>query len=314
MKDPSVPYKAKYEKIPHPKIKKGALSSNHLILPLLNNKTDENKSKNSIDKNGNIRKNIFSRDTENKNIISSRNNEINFKTKNSAGIEQGKKTKYKLKLKEVNSKGYFSIKTHDDQVSREKTSSQNLNLFKRKNRKKYTKQENFPVLSGGKSSSKIKFPLIDQSLNKIKTSQKPNNAKIEPYTHKFQLDSLLDEEECNCEKKFATHTRIGTEEDGKIKENNQDAAIILNNVLKIDNYSIYGIMDGHGSNGHLVSNFVKEKIEKYFNDIKTYRHNKKLKKAVSSLEANDANDIYEKLKYNDYEINWEKNNMLQCRR
>ena len=305
MKEPYAPYKTKYEKIPHPKIKKTTISSNRLILPFLNNKTDENKSKNNIDKNDkndNIRKNIFSRDTANKNIMSSRNPELNFKKKNSAGIEQGKKTKYKLKLKEVDNNAFFSIKSQDEQVSKEKCSSKNLNLFKRKNRKKLTKQENFPVLSGGKSSSKIKFPLIDQSSNKIKTIQKPNNEKIDPYIHKFELDSFLDEEEFNCEKKFATHTRKGTEEDGKVKENNQDASIILNNVLKIENYSIYGIMDGHGSNGHLVSNFVKEKIEKYFSDVKTYRHNKKLKKAVSSLEANDANDIYEKLKYNDYEI------------
>jgi serine/threonine protein phosphatase PrpC len=301
MKEPYLPNKTKYEKIPHPKIKKVGINSNRLILPFLNNKIDENKSKNNIDKNDNIRKNIFSRDTANKNILSSRNTDQNFKKKNSAAIEQGKKTKYKLKLKEVNNNAFFSINSHDEQVKREKTSSQNINLFKRKNRKKCTKQENFPVLSGGKSSSKIKFPLIDQSSNKIKTIQKPNNAIIEPYIHKFKLDCLLDEEECNCEKKIATHTRKGTEENGKVKENNQDASIILNNVLNIENYSIYGIMDGHGSNGHLVSNFVKEKIEKYFNDVKTYRQ-KKLKKAVSSLETNDTNDIYEKLKYNDYEI------------
>jgi len=300
MKEPYIPFKTKYEKVPHPKIKKVSISSNRLILPFLNNKTDENRSKNNIEKNDNIRKNIFSRDTANKNILSSRNTDRNFMKKNSAGFEQAQKTKYKLKLKEVNNNAFFSIKSENDH-SKEKISSQNINLFKRKNRKKFTKQENFPVLSGGKSSSKIKFPLIDHSSNKIKTSQKSNNEIINPYIHKFQLDTLLDEEFI-CEKKFATHTRTGEEEDGKVKENNQDASIILNNVLKIENYSIYGIMDGHGSNGHLVSNYVKEQIEKYFNDVKTYRQNKKLKKAVSSLEACDANDIYEKLKYNDYEI------------
>lgn len=42
-------------------------------------------------------------------------------------------------------------------------------------------------------------------------------------------------------------------------------------ICGIGNYSIYGIMDGHGSNGHLVSNFVKEKIEEYFNDRKIYK-------------------------------------------
>ena len=57
-------------------------------------------------------------------------------------------------------------------------------------------------------------------------------------------------------------------------------------ICGIDNYSIYGIMDGHWSNGHLVSNFVKEKIEEYFNDRKIYKQ-KKLAKSVSFLELNN---------------------------
>jgi len=306
-KESLVSHKIKYEKITYPKIKKSGSNLKCLILPFLNSKTDENKPKNNLDKNDNNpnhkRKNVFSWDNANKNILSSRNSEANYFKKKNIGInDQDKKTIYKLKLKEVNSKALFSIKLKDEEISREqKRSSKNINKFNRNNRKKGTKCEHLPVLSGGKSASKMKFPLIDQSSSRINTHQKLNNVGINPYTHKFKLDSPLDEE-CLYEKKFATHTRKGTEEDGKIKENNQDASIILNNVLKMDNYNIYGIMDGHGSNGHLVSNFVKDKIEKYFNDIKTYRQKKKLKKTVSSFDFNDINDIYEKLVYNDYEI------------
>ena len=305
-KESFVPHKIKYEKIIYPKIKKSGSNLNCLILPFLNSKTDENKTKNNLDKNGNNqehkRKNIFSWDNTNKNIMSPRKTEFNFKKKNIEKIELDKKAKYKLKLKEVNSKALLKIKSKDEEISREhKSSSKNVYKFNRNNRKLCTKYERLPVLSGGKSVSKMKFPLIDQTSNRIQTHQKSNKVVINPYTHRFKLDSPLDDE-CNCEKKFATHTRKGTEEDGKIKENNQDASIILNNVLKLDNYSIYGIMDGHGSNGHLVSNFVKDKIDKYFNDIKTYRQKKKLKKTVSSLDVNDINDIYEKLVYNNYEI------------
>ena len=72
-------------------------------------------------------------------------------------------------------------------------------------------------------------------------------------------------------------------------------------ICGIDNYSIYGIMDGHGSNGHLVSNFVKEKIEEYFNDRKIYKQ-KKLAKSVSFLELNNPDKIYLNLIYNNYEL------------
>ena len=60
-------------------------------------------------------------------------------------------------------------------------------------------------------------------------------------------------------------------------------------------------MDGHGSNGHLVSNFVKEKIEEYFSNKKLYK-GKKLFKSSSSIEVNISNKIYENLRSNDYEI------------
>ena len=305
-KESFVPYKIKYEKNIYPKIKKSSSNLNCLILPFLNSKTDEIKPKSNLDKNGNNqdhkRKNIFSWDNTNKNIMSPRKTEFNFKKKNIGKIELEKKIKYKLKLKEVNSNGLFINKSKDEEISiKQKSSSKNVNKFNRNNRKIGTKNERLPVLSGGKSVSKMKSPLIDGSSNRIKTHQKTNNIVIKPYTHKFKLDSPL-EDEFICEKKFATHTRKGTEEDGTTKENNQDASIILNNVLKLDNYSIYGIMDGHGSNGHLVSNFVKDKIEKYFNDIKTYRQKKKLKKTVSSLDVYDINDIYERLSYNNYEI------------
>ena len=42
--------------------------------------------------------------------------------------------------------------------------------------------------------------------------------------------------------------------------------LILENIFGIKNFNIYGVMDGHGSNGHFVSKFIKQKIENFFND------------------------------------------------
>ena len=57
---------------------------------------------------------------------------------------------------------------------------------------------------------------------------------------------------------------------GKEKENNQDTSLIIEDVCGIKNYNIYSIMDGHGSNGHHVSNYIKEKIIQNFNNISFY--------------------------------------------
>ena len=106
-------------------------------------------------------------------------------------------------------------------------------------------------------------------------------------------------------KKYATDTRTGIEEDGKTKENNQDSSIIISNVCNIENYCIIGVMDGHGTNGHLVSNFVKNKINEYFNNKKLYINHKTHKKMNSDNSNNnfmEENEIYEKMIHNNYEI------------
>ena len=78
------------------------------------------------------------------------------------------------------------------------------------------------------------------------------------------------------------------------KLNNQDRSIILNNICDVENYSIYGIMDGHGSNGHYVSEFIKTKIEEIFCNKSLYTNNpnKKLNILI----------IKEKLSKNNYKL------------
>ena len=49
-------------------------------------------------------------------------------------------------------------------------------------------------------------------------------------------------------------------------------SLIIEEVCGIKNYNIYCIMDGHGSNGHYVSNYIKEKIIENFNNISFYFH------------------------------------------
>ena len=86
------------------------------------------------------------------------------------------------------------------------------------------------------------------------------------------------------------------------KENNQDCSLIIENVCGIKNYNIYSIMDGHGSNGHLVSNFIKDKIIENFTNISYYF--KKIKsKETSNLEypENILDIIFNILKKNNFQ-------------
>ena len=141
------------------------------------------------------------------------------------------------------------------------------------------------------------FPLIDINLFSLKEKKNLNN-KIK---HKFQSDK---KESLNINLEiidYATETRKGEIENGLKKENNQDSSIILKKVCGIENYDIYGIMDGHGSEGHLVSDFVKNQIKEYFNNKKIYAINNK-NKEFSFNKFGMSFEIYDKLKHNNYEL------------
>ena len=87
----------------------------------------------------------------------------------------------------------------------------------------------------------------------------------------------------------------------KEKKNNQDTSLIIEDVCGIKNYNIYCIMDGHGSNGHLVSNYIKEKIIKNFNDISFYFHKIITKPNASEYPENILELIKNKLTKNDFQ-------------
>ena len=75
-----------------------------------------------------------------------------------------------------------------------------------------------------------------------------------------------------------------------LRKINQDYYFIEMNINKIKNYNIFGVLDGHGLYGHLISLFVGKYIVKSF-----INHNEL--NASSDLE-----ELYFKLKHNNYKI------------
>ena len=81
----------------------------------------------------------------------------------------------------------------------------------------------------------------------------------------------------------------GKSENG-IRKTNQDTLLIERNVNGVLNFNIFGVLDGHGVDGHFVSKFVSKFI---FNKIKNHPLIKKI---------DEPKQIYYKLKENGYEI------------
>ena len=142
------------------------------------------------------------------------------------------------------------------------------------------------------SSDKTLSLYIDRELDE--EEEEKNNKLNEKL---IKIDIIYKNENCisATQKGFLAKKNIE-------KENNQDCSLIIENVCGIKNYNIYSIMDGHGSNGHLVSNFIKDNIIKYFSDISFYFKKIKPKEKSSIIYPENILDlIFKKLKKNDYQ-------------
>ena len=90
-------------------------------------------------------------------------------------------------------------------------------------------------------------------------------------------------------KNYAVLTHPGCDKNGNQKTN-QDSFVFKTNINGINNFNIFGVMDGHGPQGHFVSQFASKFIPF---QITNHREIKNL---------TNPEEIYQKLKYNEYEI------------
>ena len=147
--------------------------------------------------------------------------------------------------------------------------------------------------------------------NKKNEEKKPinENTKINPFKideekssrkKTFDVNKIIIKKEIKQEKEKEKENIIsikkcegisiaGRNEKG-MKKTNQDTFFIERNVNGVDNFNIYGVLDGHGENGHFASDFVKKYI---INNLKNHPLIKYEK---------DHNKLYSKLKSDGYKI------------
>ena len=80
---------------------------------------------------------------------------------------------------------------------------------------------------------------------------------------------------------YSQITLAGREADGKLKTN-QDTPLVCISVGGIVGFNMFGVLDGHGPQGHFVSQFCKD----YFiRNMKTYTILLRAQKGISNAEA-----------------------------
>ena len=130
---------------------------------------------------------------------------------------------------------------------------------------------------------------IDNNQNKTfsKSNFNPENnndfqkEKVKKMKHKLLSNPQLEIKKPIIENKIKSsyiYSKAGRTEDEKEKIN-QDSFLKIEHINGFEDFNIYGIFDGHGSSGHLVSQFIVHYLTEY------YKYNEEIlkKKTIESI-------------------------------
>ena len=110
---------------------------------------------------------------------------------------------------------------------------------------------------------------LEKNKNKIKI--KANHNILNNDNNNDEL--LYDEGLGISSKKIGFFTRKGRISEKIDKQNNQDSYLFIDNLLNLNDCCLLGIMDGHGTNGHFVSQYIKEQAKEFFQNKENYFRN-----------------------------------------
>ena len=153
----------------------------------------------------------------------------------------------------------------------EKTLNDRNNTTKNTDNKKNADEEN---------EKKLKF-------RRHKTS---DLSKIKIGNEKDNLNQLNSEFSSFNYVKYVQATSVAGKKDGLLDKINQDSYLCEKNINGVLNFNIFGVMDGHGDNGHHASKFVSKFI---LNRIKNHPLLRNL---------SNPKEVYNQLKANGYQI------------
>ena len=140
-------------------------------------------------------------------------------------------------------------------------------------RKKDIKISSLPKMN------KSNFEKEKLSIPKIEDKYYNTPEKVKSKAHNQDLKNILNQMEKRRNKiknlvSFNALTLPGTEH-GKQKIN-QDSYLVIPNVNNSQNCKIFGVFDGHGDNGDILSQEIRDYFIEYFNENHTYNQDSKI--------------------------------------
>ena len=217
--------------------KKLILNDNQILINISNTK------KNSVKKNINNTEGVKCIKKELKNYVLKRENSPDTLTQNKFVLNSSRKTKkenYKNKIP----KPIVTTSINTYYNTNEIKNTTKVSIISYKSNKENKRHFSTDILDNriDFSMKKTESDLIEENKEKIITKNYLIN------------DALINIRELSYP---------GITKDGQIKLN-QDSYVIQRNINYIKNFNIFAIFDGHGFNGHIISEYLKENLIKKF--------------------------------------------------
>ena len=186
--------------------------------------------------------------------------------------QKNENIKYENATKEVENKEIVKKRRPNIPKYEKRLSSKNIKFKKKKEKEKEPEDKTVKLENYEKISRDRK--------NSIEPSRKKSSKHIKMGTE-FTTYTFIK----NCE----ALSTAGRDDDGLTKTN-QDTYILEKNINGVLNFNIFGVLDGHGVNGHFASQFVKRYMIS------------RIKNHPSIKNLDNPKEIYKKLIENRYEI------------
>ena len=256
----------------HDKYKKSKIKSNNI-------KGSVEKCKTPIKINHNKR---YCLETYHSKIVKTENNEdkhkLTISTKNKRISESAETKKSKRRSTEIMSRNDYNLILDKD--TENKTTMKNIsqlintnNYGKRRSLDNPLAREKFEKLLNAitlKQNGGNTLYLTNYENGKVYNGKIEFQIKNKNYVRNIKI--------CSC-------TKPGCSGPGIVKTN-QDAFFIKENFLDNENNYFFGVCDGHGENGQIISQNVSEKLQEYINNINFDNITNKLKKINNEIYEN----------------------------
>jgi len=241
--------------------------------------------------NNNKEKTVFSeeKETEKDEILYNIKKEEKEKEKEETIVDES------IIFNDSNVYGTFTIKqtiTNTIPKNSEEKDNKNINDNNKDKKNIYDNEnENLELNSDDKNKSQT----INENENENKKinleSEKKEKEKKKEIKISNNKKEVTNDDNKNSNKYFKScHAQSNAGKNYGATKTNQDMPVKSLNLNGITGFNIFGVLDGHGTNGHFVSQFLSEYL------VKNIMNNYEVKK------KKDVDEIYKILKKSDYEI------------